>query len=133
MDSKNKLNKVADYSHEFTLLRDRFEENFLELKDIIFELQNKAEAIEVDAHLLEELNAKVNKINALFLKHGVGTVEELVTLRDALAAEQSGFADLEDNILALEKTIADVRKQLDTLSKQLSANRKKRHHSLPKR
>ncbi len=125
LDSKNKLNKVADYSHEFTLLRDRFEENFLELKDIIFELQNKAEAIEVDAHLLEELNAKVNKINALFLKHGVGTVEELVALRDALAAEQSGFADLEDNILALEKTIADVRKQLDTLSKQLSANRKK--------
>ena len=125
LDSKNKLNKVADYSHEFTLLRDRFEENFLELKDIIFELQNKAEAIEVDAHLLEELNAKVNKINALFLKHGVGTVEELVTLRDALAAEQSGVADLEDNIPALEKTIADVRKQLDTLSKQLSANRKK--------
>lgn len=125
LDSKNKLNKVADYSHEFTLLRDRFEENFLELKDIIFELQNKAEAIEVDAHLLEELNAKVNKINALFLKHSVGTVEELVALRDALAAEQSGFADLEDNILALEKTIADVRKQLDTLSKQLSANRKK--------
>lgn len=125
LDSKNKLNKVADYSHEFTLLRDRFEENFLELKDIIFELQNKAEAIEVDAHLLEELNAKVNKINALFLKHGVGTVEELVALRDALAAEQSGFADLEDNILASEKTIADVRKQLDTLSKQLSANRKK--------
>ncbi|MFB9120816.1 DNA repair protein RecN [Bergeyella porcorum] len=125
LDSKNKLNKVADYSHEFTLLRDRFEENFLELKDIIFELQNKAEAIEVDAHLLEELNAKVNKINALFLKHGVGTVEELVALRDALAAEQSGFADLEDNILALEKTIADVRKQLDALSKQLSVNRKK--------
>ncbi len=125
LDSKNKLNKVADYSHEFTLLRDRFEENFLELKDIIFELQNKAEAIEVDAHLLEELNAKVNKINALFLKHGVGTVEELVALRDALAAEQSGFADLEDNILALEKTIADVRKQLDAFSKQLSANRKK--------
>lgn len=125
LDSKNKLNKVADHSHEFTLLRDRFEENFLELKDIIFELQNKAEAIEVDAHLLEELNAKVNKINALFLKHGVGTVEELIALRDTLAVEQSGFADLEENILALEKTIANTQEQLDALSKKLSANRKK--------
>lgn len=125
LDSKNKLNKVADHSHEFTLLRDRFEENFLELKDIIFELQNKAEAIEVDAHLLEELNAKVNKINALFLKHGVGTVEELIALRDTLAAEQSGFVDLEENILALEKTIANTQEQLDALSKKLSANRKK--------
>lgn len=125
LDSKNKLNKVADHSHEFTLLRDRFEENFLELKDIIFELQNKAESIEVDAHLLEELNAKVNKINALFLKHGVGTVEELIALRDTLAVEQSGFADLEENILALEKTIANTQEQLDALSKQLSENRKK--------
>lgn len=125
LDSKNKLSKVADLSHEFSELKQRFEENFVELKDILFELQNKAEQIEMNPELLEELNSKINKINALFLKHNVNSVEELIEIREKISGEQSGFAELENYISETEKQLSQSYKILENLSKNLSENRKK--------
>lgn len=125
LDSKNKLGKVADLSHEFTELKERFEESFVELKDIIFELQNKAESIEVNPELLEELNSKVNKINALFLKHQVDSVSELIKIRDLISNEQNSFSDLEERIKSTEEQLDKIKNQLEELSTQLSENRKK--------
>lgn len=125
LDSKNRLGKVGDLSHEFTELRQRFEESFVELKDIIFELQNKAESIEINPELLEELNAKVNKINALFLKHQVNSVEELIEIRDQISNEQNSFADLEDQINSTENQLIELENQLEQKAVKLSENRKK--------
>ena len=125
LDAKNKLSKVADLSHEFTLLKDRFEGNFIELKDILFELQSKAEEIEINPEVLEDLNDKINRINSLFLKHNVNTVEELAIIRDKIAGEQSGFAELENYIAETEEKLADIYIDLEDLSSKLSENRRK--------
>lgn len=125
LDAKNKLSKVADLSHEFTLLKDRFEGNFIELKDILFELQSKAEEIEINPEVLEDLNDKINRINSLFLKHNVNTVEELAIIRDKIAGEQSGFAELENYIAETEEKLVDIYIDLEDLSSKLSENRRK--------
>ncbi len=125
LDSKNKLSKVADLSHEFSELKQRFEENFVELKDILFELQNRAEQIEMNPELLEELNSKINKINSLFLKHNVNSVEELIEIREQISGEQSGFAEFENYISETKKQLSQSYKVLENLSKKLSENRKK--------
>lgn len=125
LDAKNKLSKVADLSHEFTLLKERFEGNFIELKDILFELQSKAEEIEINLEVLEDLNDKINRINSLFLKHNVNTVEELAIIRDKIAGEQSGFAELENYIAETEEKLADIYIDLEDLSSKLSENRRK--------
>ncbi len=125
LDAKNKLSKVADLSHEFTLLKERFEGNFIELKDILFELQSKAEEIEINPEVLEDLNDKINRINSLFLKHNVNTVEELAIIRDKIAGEQSGFAELENYIAETEEKLADIYIDLEDLSSKLSENRRK--------
>ena len=125
LDVKNKLAKVASLSHEYTKLNQRFEENFLEFKDLVFDLQNEAENMEINPEILLDLTAQLNKINALFLKHKVNSVFELKEIRDQLENEQSGFADLENVISKIEKKIEISFEKLDKISKTLSENRKK--------
>lgn len=125
LDCKTKLSKTAELSHEFSELKERFEANFVELKDILFELQNKAEQIEVNPEFLEELNLKINKINALFLKHGVNSVEELIEIRNTISGEQKGFLELENYISETGKQLEKSNLQLKKLSEKLSAAREK--------
>ena len=124
-DIKAKLGKVADLSHEFTLLNQRFQENFIEFKDIIFELQDAAEKMETSPEILLALNQKLNIVNALLLKHGVLSVSELIEIRDNLLSEQNSFADLENLIIQLEKEKTDSENRLAKMAADLSANRKK--------
>ncbi len=120
-----KLSKTAELSHEFSEISQRYESLFLEFKDILFELQDAAEKIEVNQDLLDQLNLKINKINTLFLKHDVKTVEELIELRNQLSGEQSGFAELDEFILETSQKINDIEVKLTKLAKKLSDNRKK--------
>lgn len=124
-DVKAKLSKVSSLSHEFSRLNDRFNENFLEFKDIVFELQDEAEKMDTDPAVLFELNQKLNAVNALLLKHSANTVEELRTIRDGLAAQQGDFAQLEETISTLKDEIEKSREELQKSAALLAVNRKK--------
>ena len=122
---RSKLAKTAELSHHFSEISDRFESQFLELKDLVFELQNEAEKIEINPKVLAELNEKVNRINALFLKHNVNSVQELIDIRDEISGEQTGFAEIESFIVETEEKLADSYVLLAELASKLSENRKK--------
>lgn len=124
-DVKGKLSKVADLSHEFTLLNERFQENFVEFKDILFELQDEAEKMETSPEVLAELNQKLNTVNLLLLKHNANSIDELKAIRDEISNEQGTFVDLEFRISEVEKKIYASSEHLEKLAKELSANRKK--------
>ena len=124
-DVKGKLSKVADLSHEFTLLNQRFQENFVEFKDILFELQDEAEKMETSPEILAELNQKLNTVNLLLLKHNANSIDELKTIRDEISNEQGTFVELEFRISEVEKKISASSEHLEKLAKELSTNRKK--------
>lgn len=125
LDIKNKLAKVAALSHQYSKLNQRFEENFVELKDLVFDLQNEAENMETNPETLVDLTVQLNKMNALFLKNKVNSVAELIEIRDQLEREQTGFADLENVISKLEKKIETASEKLEKTAAILSENRKK--------
>ena len=125
LDVKSKLSKVASLSHEYSKLNQRFEEQFVEFKDFLFDLQNEAEKMETSPEALSELSLQVNKINSLFLKHKVNSVEELIEIRDEIQNEQTGFAELEFLMEQTEKNIAQAAKNLEKIAAELSQNRKK--------
>ncbi|WP_374451400.1 AAA family ATPase, partial [Cloacibacterium normanense] len=61
-DVKNKLSRVADLSLQFSELNARLEENYVEFKDILFQLQNEAEKLDAnpeDLLVLQEQNDKI--------------------------------------------------------------------------
>jgi len=124
-EAKNKLSKIAEVSNSFAELDERLETSFVELKDIISELEDEAENIEVNPEnlvLLIELN---NRINNLFVKHNVADISKLKEIRDQLSGEQQGASELESQIEDIQKNIAKKEKSLQTLSGTLSKNRKK--------
>ncbi len=123
LDVKSRLSKVASLSHEFSALHQRFEENFVEMKDLLFELQNEAEKMETDPEVLFQLSAQLNKINSLFLKHKVSTVAELRDIRDEIIQQQHNFADLEQRIAEENAKIAQAEKKLEQQAVLLAKNR----------
>ena len=58
LEIKNKLTKTAELSHQFSENQERMETLFLEFKDLIFDLQNKAEKVEVSPEVLLKLNER---------------------------------------------------------------------------
>lgn len=124
-EAKSKLSKITDVSHSFSELDGRLEGSFVELKDILQELEDEAEKIEINPENLSILSELNNKINALFLKHNVSDLDELKEIRDQLSGEQKGTAEIEAYIAEIEINIAKKEKSLQSLAEKLSKNRKK--------
>lgn len=124
-DIKNKLNKIADLSLQFSEINQRFEENYIELKDTLFQLQNEADNIDANPKDLLTLQEQNDRINALFLKHKVSEIEDLLLIKNEFSAEQSSFLDLETKISSLEKEIISLENSLEKQAKILTKNRGK--------
>ena len=124
-EAKSKLSKIADVSTSFSELNERLEGSFVEIKDIISELEDESEKIEINPESLAQLLEFNNKINSLFLKHNVADIETLKEIRDQLAGEQKGTAEIEAYIKEILENISSKEKSLESLSQKLSKNRKK--------
>lgn len=120
-----KLGKVADLSHEFSELYQRFEQNFLEFKDIVFELQNRSEEVNVDPNLKIALEERLDRINFLLQKHKLTEVGDLITLRDSLSKGQEQIAELQEDILQLDAKINNNKQLLEKSASELSSSRNK--------
>lgn len=123
-DVKNKLSRVADLSLQFSELNARLEENYVEFKDILFQLQNEAEKLDANPEDLLVLQEQNDKINALFLKHKVSEIEDLLKIKEELSLEKNSFEDIEHKITQLEKEIAEASQSLLKKAEILSKNRK---------
>ncbi|OBW43247.1 DNA repair protein RecN [Chryseobacterium sp. MOF25P] len=124
-EAKSKLSKIAEVSTNFAELNERLETSFVEVKDIISELEGEADTIEINPSTLAQLLEFNNKINSLFLKHNVADIENLKEVRDQLSGEQKGTAEIEAYIAQILENISEKEKSLETLSQKLSKNRKK--------
>ncbi|KQT24629.1 DNA repair protein RecN [Chryseobacterium sp. Leaf405] len=124
-EAKNKLSKIAEVSNGFAELDERLETSFVELKDIIAELENESEKIEINPGNLSTLIDLNNRINNLFVKHNVADITELKDIRDQLAGDQQGASELEASIAEIEENISKKTVKLQSLADKLSKNRKK--------
>lgn len=124
-EAANKLSKISGVSASFAELNERLETSFVELKDIISELEHEAERVEINPENLVYLTDLNNKINALFLKHNVSDLSELIEIRNQLAGDQKGASELEEQIEETEENISQKEKTLQSLASKLSKNRHK--------
>ncbi len=118
------LSKVAEKSSNFVSLAERFESNYIELQDIISELESEAEHIEQNPEQLAVLNARFDTVNQLLTKHQVSTIEELIEIRNRLENEQNNFLELEQKIEETQKEIHQLEQKILEKSSLLSKNRK---------
>ncbi len=129
-DIRNKISKLSELSSDYEELSQRLETSYLEIKDINAELEEKAENLEINPTLLQQLLTSINRINALFLKHQTDDIPGLIAIREELAASQNSLEDVENLIDEKEKLISKAEIQLQNLSKNLTESRLKHSSDL---
>lgn len=129
-DILNKISKLSELSSDYEELSQRLEASYLEIKDINAELEDRAENLDINPALLQQLISSINRINALFLKHQTGDIQGLIAIREELAASQNSLEDVENLIDEKEKLISKAEIQLQNLSKKLTESRLKHSSDL---
>jgi DNA repair protein RecN (Recombination protein N) len=119
------LASMAKFKPEINELSTRLSSSYIELKDISNELESLEQDIVYDPKRIESLTQQLDAVYRLQQKHGVKTVEELVSIKDELSDKLLDFNSLEAEIEKVGKELSAMQDALMTLAKKMSAGRKK--------
>ena len=118
------LQKNSGFSAEYQALSERAQSVAIEFDDIVAELSKESDSVFSDPEKLELINQKLQLIYTLQKKHQVLTVEELIDIQNELESKVVSVVNLEEEIIALQKTIEDIEVELDLISAKISASRR---------
>lgn len=102
---QQKLSKIFPPS---IALSERFESAYIEIKDLIRELENLVEKTDLNPDRLGEVQERVNLLIGLMQKHRVNTLEDLIAVRDNLDEKISEITLSDERMSRLEKELADL-------------------------
>lgn len=118
------LQALERLAHKLGSYRDRFQTALIELKDIVESLSDEEAKVEVDFGKLDQIRERLSKIYQLQKKHGVQTVEELMTIESQLADKVFQFQNLDERLAEAEKIFQNSEKSMLETGKILSEKRK---------
>ena len=102
---------------------ERLDSCYIELKDVANELENQAEDVEYNPQRLEQVNERLNTIYTLQKKHGVESVEELLTLQKEMEEKLLRITNSDDFIEQLRQQVEARKEKALALAKKLSQSR----------
>ena len=95
---QSSLQGLERLAQAFGTYRARFQEAWIELKDLAESLADEDSRVEVDAEKLERTRERLSKIYQLQKKHGLQTVDELIALESQLADKVFQVQQLDDQL-----------------------------------
>lgn len=120
---KQQFAKLSSYGTAYKDVFDRINSSLIELDDIFIEIQNLEDNLEANPNRLETVNAKLQILNNLMMKHSVSDENELIQIREQISKKISDTEDLDETILKKESEIKQIEKNLVSDAKLLHANR----------
>lgn len=121
---KQVSNKLASFGHQYIAVNERIKSVFIELDDIAHEFNVLNEKVEANPEFLEEVNAKLQLLYNLLKKHNAQDITELLEIKKALDEKVIAVANVEDDIAGKREELQKLEADLNTISVQLSKNRK---------
>ncbi len=118
------LKKIIAFFPSAADILKRVESTRIELKDLSDDVYSKNEHVDVDPHLLEETNNRLNSIYSLLQKHRLTSIEDLIQLRDDLEQKVQFISNIDYNLDKKQKELDELVKQLQLLADDLSIARK---------
>ena len=122
-EASNKLNKISDYNSQYNSIYERLISSKIELQDISGEMSNLIDSTEINPERLQEITDRYDLIHKLLRKHNETSVEELIAKRDELESQTSGFDNLSDLIIHLNKELNSISEKLENQSIKIRKNR----------
>ena len=120
---KQRFNKLKDVSSGCTALFERILSAQIELEDIFTEIEHHQNILEANPQLLFETENQLKKINDLFGKHNVQTIEELNFVFEELSKKVNHLTSLDAQLESVNNLLLKNIKKLNKISSTLSAKR----------
>lgn len=124
VEVKNLLSANAKHNLTIAEIAQRVNSSYIELKDLVNELESLEQNIVFNPQRLEEIESKLNLIYRLQQKHRVNSLDELLQLQEELSSKIAGIGKLDEQLDATRKELVVIEKQLSILALELSKKRK---------
>jgi len=118
------LNQIRAYHPKLEGLLSKFEGLLLELEETANDFEQIAESTEYNPERIIEYQTRLDLIYRLQHKHHVSEVSNLLQIKEDLQQQLASFADLSEDIVALEKQLKQQKKELLNIAIKLSNRRK---------
>lgn len=129
MALKQRFQNLKTISNPFEEILNRINSTTIELDDIFSEIERQLEDLEINPERLNVLDGQLKRIQNLFNKHNVSSIEELLTIHSTLQQKTLSIDELDNRILSTDNLLHENLKKLNKISKSIS---KKREGILPK-
>lgn len=119
-----RLNQIAQSVSSYQDLKERLQSILIETEDIGLELENRLSDVEVNPQKLEDIEGRLQNLNALLQKHQVKTDIELIEIKEQLEQELFDFSNIDQQIQTCQEDLERNENKLKKLSETLKDNRK---------
>ena len=128
--TKQSLQSLSKYSKNYSLLSDRIQSLYIELKELSADIEDAANEIVFDSDKLSQVNIKMDKLNRLLKKHQVNTEEDLLKIKSDIENKLNQFNSIENTIISKQKLIQVSQNNCLKLSEELTTLRTKAIHGI---
>ncbi|MCS7017591.1 MAG: DNA repair protein RecN [Cytophagales bacterium] len=116
--------KIVGYSSHYQTIASRLESLFIELRDIVSEINSELNALFFDEERAYYLKTHLDKLYTLQKKHGVSTVNELIAIRNQLAEKLNLTHHLDEAIADARSALQAAQSAMQAAAAALSASRR---------
>ena len=128
--TKQSLQSLSKYSKNYSLLSDRIQSLYIELKELSADIEDAANEVVFDSDKLSQVNIKMDKLNRLLKKHQVNTEEDLLKIKSDIENKLNQFNSIEKTIISKQKLIQISQNNCLKLSEELTKLRTKAIHGI---
>lgn len=121
---KQSVNRLIEFSSEYSAISCRFESVFIELKDIFNEIDFSYGNLDSDPERLNYIESKLKLLQDLLTKHNVNSLDELSDVFESLQERVIQLNNYDQKLADLNIRKKDIFKHLSNLSAELSQKRK---------
>lgn len=118
------LQTVQDVNEKYSELYERVTSSLLELQDLSNDIQLINNDLEFGQDEFLRKEQRLDQLNTMLTKHGLNTVDELLSLKEELEGKLHGEASSEDRITVLQSEVNDLLKTLNQQGSGISKNRR---------
>ncbi len=121
---KQSINRLSQFSSEYSAIYDRYESIFIELNDIFNEIDLSYGNLDSDPERLMFIESKLKLLQSLLTKHNVNSLDELSDVFESLQERVIQLNNYDQKLADLNIRKKNIFKHLINLSAELSQKRK---------
>jgi DNA repair protein RecN (Recombination protein N) len=123
-ESQNLIRQISSYTESLNGIGKRLDEAYIELSDLVREIEMQEQNVEVDLARTEEVRDRISMIYHLQNKHHVTNIKGLLEVEEKLEKETFIANHLDEQIERAKKQMAADEAEMQIKAEKLSARRK---------